>query len=331
MRRRDFLRALGGAAALRPFAAHAQDSGRLRRIAVLMAVSERDATGQSRLADVREVLKGKGWVEGRNLHIDVRWSSGDPALVRSHTAELVASAPEVILSHGTPNTDALKKATQTIPIVFAVVNDPVAQGFVTSMAHPGGNITGFSFLEYSMIGKSLDMLKQIAVGTTRVAAMFNPVTYPYYAIHLRSFEAVARELSLVLDGSPVQSPADIEATFASLAQQQPRGALVALPDPFTTVHRHATIEASIRYRVPTSGSFRLYVREGMLMSYGADTQDILRRAALYVDRILRGAKPIDLPVQAPNKFELAFNLKTAAVLGVTIPPALLATADEVIE
>jgi putative ABC transport system substrate-binding protein len=330
MRRRDFLGALAGAAAVRPRAAHAQQAGRIRRIGLLMAVSERDPFGQQRLAAFRQSLRELGWSEDHNLDIDLRWTAGDPALVRDYTAELVARKPELIVSQGTPNTAALKNATRSIPIVFAVVNDPVAQGVVESMAQPGGNITGFSFLEYSVVGKSFDMLKQISPNITRVAVMFNPVTYPYYSIHLRSFETVARTLSLELTGAPIRSPVDIEETFAKLAQQ-PGAAVLVTPDPYTVVHRRTIIEAAARNRIPASYSFRQYIAEGALMSYGADTLDIFRRAPVYVDRILKGAKPADLPVQAPNKYELAVNLKTAAALGLMIPPALLATADEVID
>lgn len=302
----------------------------MRRIGVLMAVNERDAFGQERLAVFRQALKELGWSEGHNLDIDLRWTAGDPALVRDYSAELVARKPELIVSQGTPNTAALKNATQSIPVVFAVVNDPVAQGVVESMSHPGSNITGFSFLEYSMVGKSFDMLKQISPNITRVAVMFNPETYPYYSIHLRSFETVARALSLELTGTPVRSPADIGETFAKLAQQ-PGNAMLVTPDPYTVVHRRTIIEAAARNRIPASYSFRPYVAEGALMSYGADTLEIFRRAPVYVDRILKGAKPADLPVQAPNKYELAINLKTAAALGLTVPALLLATADEVVE
>jgi len=329
MRRREFITALGGAAAW-PIAAFAQQGPRLRRIAVLMAVGEHDQTAEDRLAVFRQALAELGWIEGRNLQIEVRWTAGDPARVRDYTAELVARAPELIFTQGTPNTAALKKATQSIPIVFAVVNDPVAQGFVDSMAHPGGNVTGFSFLEYSMVGKSLELLKQVSPGLVRVAAMFNPETYPYYAIHLRSFAAVARAIPIELNAAPVQSPAEISETFAKLGQQ-PGNAVLVLPDPYTTVHRREIVEAAARSRVPASYSFRNQISEGALMSYGADTRDIFRRASAYIDRILKGARAADLPVQAPTKFELAFNLKTAAALGLTIPPALLATADEVVE
>ena len=230
--------------------------------------------------------------------------------MREYAAELVRLAPDVILSQGTPNVAALKQATTSIPIVFAVVNDPVAQGFIASMAHPGGNITGFSFLEYSMVGKSLEMLKQVVLRVTRVAVMFNPETYPYYDIHLRSFETFARPLSLELTGASIRNPAEIEQAIAKLGRQ-PSSALLVTPDPFTVVHRGAIIRAAEQHRVPATYSFRQHVQEGALMSYGADTNDIFRRSASYIDRILKGAKPADLPAQAPVKFELAINLKTA--------------------
>ena len=242
----------------------------------------------------------------------------------------VGLGPDLIVAVGTPSVAALKQATRSIPVVFAIVNDPVAQGFVASMAHPGGNITGFSFLEYSMVGKSLEMLKQVAPSLTRVAVMFNPDTYPYYNIFLRSFEGTARTLSLEVTGAPIRTPADIEETIARLGGPQDSGLLVT-PDPFNTVHRKLIMHAAERHRVPASYSYREYVRDGALMSYGADIADIIRRAATYVDRILKGASPADLPVQAPTKFELAINLKTAKALGVAIPPSLLALADELIE
>jgi putative ABC transport system substrate-binding protein len=330
MRRRDFIKVVGCSVAAWPYPARAQRAERTRRVGGLMAVSETDPVGQDRLSIFRQELAKLGWSEGRNLQFELRWTAGDPALVRSHTAELVALAPDLIFAQGTPNVAALKSATQSIPIVFAVVNDPVAQGFVASMARPGGNITGFSFLEYSMVGKSLEMLKQVSPGTARIAVMFNPETYPYYAIHLRSFESVARMLALELVGLPIASPAEIEEAVARLGQQ-PGSALLVTPDPYTVVHHRTIIEAAARSRVPASYSFQQQVRVGALMSYGADTQDIFRRSAAYVDRILKGEKPADLPVQAPNRYELAINLKTAGALGLTVPPALLATADEVIE
>jgi putative tryptophan/tyrosine transport system substrate-binding protein len=329
LKRRDIITLLGGAAAW-PLAARAQQPEPMRRIGVLMAVGADDPQGKERVATFREALAGLGWAEGRNLKIELRWTGGDIGRVSDYAAELVRIAPDLILAQGTPNVAALKQATTSIPIVFAVVNDPVAQGFIASMAHPGGNITGFSFLEYSMVGKSLELLKQIAPGTVRVAVLFNPDTYPYYKIHLRSFETVARPLSLELTGALVHNPAEIDEAIAKLGRP-PGSAILVTPDPFMVVHRGAIIGAAERYRVPATYSFRQQVREGALMSYGADTADIFRRSASYVDRILRGSKPADLPAQAPTKFELAINLKAAKGLGLDVPDQLLALADEVIE
>jgi putative ABC transport system substrate-binding protein len=330
MKRRSFLLALGGAAASFPLLARAQQPGRVRRIGVLMSTNQNDPVAQTRVAGFREGLAQFGWSEGGNLAIEWRWSGGDIARTREYAAELVQLAPDVLLANGTPATAALKQATTTIPIVFAVVNDPVAQGFIASMAHPGGNVTGFSFLEYSMVGKSLEMLKQVAPKTVRVAVMFNPDTYPYYEMHLRSFETVAKTLSIELLGAQVRNPAEIDEAIAGLAKQ-PGSALLVTPDPFMLVNREPTIRAAAQYRVPATYSYRQHVHEGGLMSYGADAGDIFRRSAAYIDRILKGTAPADLPAQAPVKFEIAVNLKTAKALGLDIPPTLLATADEVVE
>jgi putative ABC transport system substrate-binding protein len=328
--RRKFVTLLGGAAVAWPLEVRAQQSERIRRIGVLMALRESDPVTQARVAAFQQALAGLGWIEGRNLKIEWRWTGADVARVREYAAELVQLAPEVILAQSTPNVAALKKATTSIPIVFAVVNDPVAQGFIASMAHPGGNITGFSFLDYSMVGKSLEMLKEIAPSVVRVAVMFNPETYPYYNIHLRSFETVARALSLELTGAPVHNPAEIEESVAKL-ERQTRSALLVTPDPFTVVHRAAIIGAAKQHRIPATYSYRQHVEEGALMSYGADTIDIFRRSASYIDRILKGTRPADLPAQAPVKFEMAINVKTAKALGLDVPDKLLALADEVIE
>jgi len=328
MKRREFITLVGGTAASWPLVARAQE--RVRRVGVLMSGNEDDPQAKARFTLFAQTLAELGWVEGRNLKIDLRWTRGDIALVREYSAELVRLAPDVILAQGTPNVAALKQATTSIPIVFAVVNDPVAQGFIASMAHPGGNITGFSFLEYSMIGKSLEMLQQVAPGIKHVAVMFNPDTYPYYKIHLQSFETIARTLSLELTGALVRNPTDISDAITNIGQQ-PGGALLVTPDPFMVVHRGTIIRAAAQYRVPATYSFLQHVQEGGLMSYGADTMDIFRRSVSYIDRILKGALPADLPAQAPVKFEIAINLKTAKALGLDIPPTLLARADAVIE
>jgi putative ABC transport system substrate-binding protein len=295
-----------------------------------MSTREGDPAATTRVAKFREGLAQLGWREGQNLQIEWRWTGGDIGLTRLYAEQLVQLAPDVLLGNGTPATVALKQATTTIPIVFSVVNDPVAQGIIPSMAHPGGNITGFSFLEYSMIGKSLEMLKRIAPRSTSVAIMFNPETYPYYAIHLKSFEVVAKRLSLDLLPAPVRSVADIEETLAKLGKQ-PGATLLVTPDPFMLVNRGAAIRAAAQYRVPASYSYRQNVVEGGLSSYGADAGDIFLRSAGYIDRILKGAAPGELPAQAPVKFETAFNVKAAKALGLEIPSDLLALADEVIE
>jgi ABC-type uncharacterized transport system substrate-binding protein len=320
----------GAAAALPVGARGAQRAERIRRLGMLMSNSEDDPLAQARVTAFRQALAELGWVEGRNLNIEWRWTGGDITRVREYATELVRLAPDVIVANGTPSVAALKQATTSIPIVFVVVNDPVAQGIIASMAHPGGNITGFSFLEYSMVGKSLEMLKQVAPGTVRVAIMFNPDTYPYYALHLRSFETVARTLSLQLTAAQVRSSEEIDEVVAKLAQQ-PGSALLITPDPYLVVHRGAVVRAAGQYRVPATYSYRQHVQEGGLMSYGADTVDIFRRSASYIDRILKGTSPADLPAQAPVKFEIAINLKTARALGLDIPPNLLALADDVIE
>ena len=331
MKRREFMTLLGGAAAAWPLAARAQQpAGKVARLGVLMSTDENDPVAQGRVAAFRQGLAEFGWVEGKNLKIEWRWSGGDIARVRDYAAELVQLAPDVLLANGTPAIAALKQDTATIPIVFAVVNDPVAQGIIASMAHPGGNITGFSFVEYSMVGKSLEMLKQIAPATVRVAVMFNPDTYPYYKIHLQSFEGVAKALSLELTGTPVHNAQEIDDAVARLGRE-PGSALLVTPDPFLLVHRAAAIRAAAQYRVPATYSYRQNVGEGGLTSYGADANDIFRRSASYIDRILKGTRPADLPAQAPVKFEIAINLKAAKALGLDVSPNLLALADEVIE
>jgi putative ABC transport system substrate-binding protein len=329
MRRREFIGLLGGLAASLPLAG-ARSAERVKRLGMLMSTKEGDPVAVMRVAKFREGLAQLGWREGQNLQIEWRWSGGDIALTRLYAEQLVQLVPDVLLGNGTPATVALKQATSTIPIVFSVVNDPVSQGIIPNMAHPGGNITGFSFLEYSMVGKSLEMLKRIAPQSKSVAIMFNPETYPYYEIHLKSFEGVARQLSLALSGAPVKNLAEVDAAVAKLGQQ-PGATLLVTPDPFMLVNRGAAIKAAAQYRVPASYSYRQNVEEGGLSSYGADAGDIFFRSAGYIDRILKGTPPGDLPAQAPVKFEIAFNVKTAKALGLEIPPDLLALADAVVE
>jgi len=329
MKRREFIGLLSGLAAGLPLAA-AKSAERAKRLGMLMSTREGDTVAVTRVAKFREGLAQLGWREGQNLQIEWRWSGGDIGLTRRYADELVQLAPDVLLGNGTPATVALKQATSTIPIVFSVVNDPVSQGIISSMAHPGGNITGFSFLEYSMVSKSLEMLKRIAPQSKSVAIMFNPETYPYYEIHLKSFERVAGQLSLSLSAAPVKSLAEVDAAVARLGQQ-PGATLLVTPDPFMLVNRGAVIKAAAQYRVPASYSYRQNVEEGGLTSYGADAGDIFFRSAGYIDRILKGTPPGDLPAQAPVKFEIAFNVKTAKALGLEIPRDLLALADAVVE
>jgi putative tryptophan/tyrosine transport system substrate-binding protein len=330
LNRRNLIAMLGGVLAMWSLGIRAQQPERVRRAGVLMSPAESDPQGQEFITAFRGGLRALGWIEGRNLEITLRWAGGDVVRFRNYAAELVGMAPDLIVAQGTSAIAALKQATASIPIIFAVVNDPVAQGFISSMSHPGGNITGFSFLEYSIFGKSLEMLRQAAPGVLRLAVMFNPETYPYYNVFLRSFEATARKLSVEVIAAQIRAPTEIEEVIATLGAQPGSGLLVA-PDPFTGSHRGPIISSTERHRVPAIYAFRQYVKEGALMSYGADAVDIMRRSASYVDRILKGADPGELPAQQPTKFELAINLKTAKALGLTVPASLLAVVDEVIE
>jgi putative ABC transport system substrate-binding protein len=330
MRRREFISLLGGAATAWPLAARTQQGERMRRIVFLHGLAENDPEAQARVAAFREGLETLGWTEYRNVKIEHRFSGGDIARIQAYTADLVGSAPDVIAASGTPVIAALKQATRTIPIVFSVVNDPAGQGFVSSLARPGGNITGFTFVDFPMIGKWLEMLKEIAPDVRRMTLMFNPQTAPYYPVFLREFEANAASIAAELSATPVRDSAEIEAAATAFARE-PRGSLIAAPDPFINANRALIITLAQRHRLPTLFGFRQHVKDGGLMSYGPDAVDIVRRSASYVDRILKGEKPADLPVQAPTKYELVLNLKTAKVLGLDVPAQLIARADEVIE
>jgi putative ABC transport system substrate-binding protein len=327
--RRKFLATLGGAAAAWPLAARAQQPERMRRIAILMSTID-DAEGQARIMALREGLEKLGWTEGRNIQIEARFGGGEASRIRAHAAELVALAPDVLVGHTTPATRALRQATSSIPIVFVAVNDPVEQGFVSSLAHPGGNITGFALINFQMVGKWLEMLKEAAPGVSRAALMFNPDTAPSYYVYLHSFEAEPRSIAVDVAAAPVRNTAEVEMTIAKLGRE-PGGGLIVAPDAFTVVHQHLFIRLAQQHRLPAVYFLRTSVAQGALMSYGPDVYDMFQRSALYVDRILKGAKPADLPVQQPTKFELAINLKTAKALGLTVPDSLLARADEVIE
>jgi putative ABC transport system substrate-binding protein len=329
IRRRKFLATLLGGAAAWPLAARAQQGERVRRIGLLMGVAD-DREGQARVTALKQGLQELGWTDGRNIQIETRFGGADTGRIRAHAAELVALAPDVIVTHTTPVIRALRQATSSIPIVVAAVNDPVEQGFVSSLAHPGGNITGFAFIDFQMVGKWLEMLKEAAPGVARAALMFNPDTAPHYYVYLRSFEAVPRSIAVEVTAAPVRNTAEIEEAIARLGRE-PGGGLIVAGDAFTIVHQHLFIRLAQQHRVPAVYFLRTSVAQGALMSYGPDPYDNFRRSASYVDRILKGAKPADLPVQQPTKFELAINLKTARALGLQIPDRLLAIADEVIE
>jgi putative tryptophan/tyrosine transport system substrate-binding protein len=329
MRRRDFVAVLAGGALAWPFAARAQQGDRVRRIAVLMSNAEDDPEGQARANALRQSLRELGWTDS-NMRIEWRWSGGDVARIRNYAAELAQLAPDLIVANGTPNLSAVKQVVGSTPIVFVIVNDPDGQGFIASLARPGGNITGFTFVEYSMFGKSLDLLMQVAPAVKRVAFLFNSETSPYYIRFLPSFETDARARSVEVTPAQVRSEAEIDGALREFGAK-PGSALIVPPDTYTLAHRRLIVNSAARYRIPAIHSYRQSVKEGGLISYGPETTDIFRRSASYVDRILKGANPGELPAQAPTKFELAVNLKTAAALGLQVPPTLLALADEVIE
>jgi putative ABC transport system substrate-binding protein len=329
-RRREFITLLGSAAVW-PLAARAQQpAARVRRIAVLLRVAQDDRDAQRDLQNFRKGLWELGWTAGSNILIEYRYASADPAQMQTHAAELVGLPAEVVLAGGSLAVAALRRETRTTPIVFVRVADPVSQGFVASLAHPGANVTGFSSLEYELSGKWLELLKGIAPHLVRVALMFSPPTAPYGPGFLRSFETAAPSFAVKPIGALIHDPSEIEGTMSVLGSGAD-GGLIVLPDAFTDVYREQIIALAARYRVPTIYSYRYFTAAGGLISYGVNSADIYRRAAAYVDRILKGEKPADLPVQRPTTFELAINLKTAKALGLNVPANLLALADEVIE
>jgi putative tryptophan/tyrosine transport system substrate-binding protein len=330
MRRREFIGLLGGAAAAWPLAAGAQQPERMRRIAVLMGSTQSDPESPPRVRAFEQALADVGWIPGRNVRIDYRWAAGDPAHMQALARELVELHPDVVLASNTPVVAALARETRTIPIVFVVVSDPIGSGFVASLPRPGGNITGFINIESSLGGKWVELLKEIAPSIARVAVMFNPETAPHAAYYVRPFEVAALSFAVDPMTMPVRSKTDIEQAISDLGRV-PANGLIVLPDTFMAVHRNAIIATAASRHVATIYPFRFMVRDGGLISYGIDLIDLYRRAAPYVDRILKGSKPADLPVQQPTKFEFAINLKTAEALGLKVPPTLLARADEVIE
>jgi putative tryptophan/tyrosine transport system substrate-binding protein len=329
VRRRHFIALLGGAAAAWPLAARGQQRDRMRRIGVLMSLAEDDPEAKARLAAFRQGLEKCGWSEGRNVHIDIRFApAGAQAQVLAK--ELVALQPDVILAHSTPVTAALQRESRTIPIVFTVIADPIGSGFIASLPKPGGNMTGVMQYEASVTGKWLAMLKEIAPSLVRAAFVANPKTATSYGYYLRAGEALASPLGIEPVPILVENAADIERAIESFARV-PNGGLVLIPDISTAVHRDLIIALAARHRLPAVYWDRSLVAAGGLMSYGNDLVDSFRQAAAYVDRILRGDKAADLPVQAATKFETIINLKTAKALGLNVPDRLIAIADEVIE
>jgi putative tryptophan/tyrosine transport system substrate-binding protein len=329
LKRREFITVLGGAAAW-PLAAHAQQPGGMRRIGVLVASAADDSENQARMAAFLQGLVQLGWSDGRNVRVDIRWATTNADDLRRHAAELAALAPDVLVAaSGTSTVVPLLQATRTIPIVFVVVVDPVGAGFVASLARPGGNATGFTTFEYGLSGKWLELLKQIAPGITRAAVLRDPAIASGIGL-FAAVQAMAPSLGVELSPVDARDAPEIERAVTAFARSG-NGGLVVTPSPVASRHRDLIITLAARYRLPAVYAWRYYVTDGGLISYGSDSIDQFRRAASYVDRILKGEKPADLPVQAPTKFELVINLKTAKTLGLDVPPTLLARADEVIE
>jgi putative ABC transport system substrate-binding protein len=329
LRRREFITLLGGAAAW-PLAARAQQGDRVRRIGVLIAGDENDPVYKSRVSAFTQALADLGWTDGRNVRMDLRWVRGDINRIRALAQELVGLQPDIIFAVSATATAALQRETQTIPIVFTSGADPVAIGLVPNLNQPGGNITGFASNEPTLGGKWLELLSEIAPGLKRAAMMFNPDFAATASVYLPSLETAARSLKVVPIVAPVHSDGEIEAAITAFGRE-PGGGLVSMPDIFMIAHRASIISAAARNNVPAVYPASYYARDGGLLSYGVDVVDINRRAASYVDRILRGAKPGDLPVQLPIKFEMIVNRKTATALGLEIPLSIRLRADEVIE
>jgi len=329
MRRREFITLIGGAATW-PFAAQAQQGERMRRIGVLMGYAESDPAAQSWFVVFRGELSKLGWTEGSNLRIELRWGAADPDKIKTLAKELVNLPPDAILSVTTPVTGVLAHETRTLPIVFAVVADPIAGGFVASLGHPGGNITGFTTINSALGGKWVELLKEIAPRTVRMALLFNPATAPPLQVYMASIQAAASSFAVEASAAPVHVKDEIEGVIAAQARN-PGGGLIVMPEAFNVTNRDLIIALAARYGVPAIYATRFYAESGGLITYGVDYTEQFRQAAGYIDRVLKGAKPADLPVQQPTKFEFVINLKTANALGLTIPDKLLTTADEVIE
>ena len=329
MKRREFITLLGGAAVAFPLAASAQQRERTRRIGVLMNLASDDAEGQARLAAFLQGLQEAGWAVGRNMRIDLRWGGGDPESFRKQASELVALAPDIVFASGIPAATPLLQATRTVPIVFAQVVDPVGAGLVASLARPGGNATGFTSPEYGFAGKWVELIKEIAPGVTRVAVLRDATSSSGIG-YMGAVRLAASSFGMELTPVGITDAGEIERGVTAFGRAS-NGALIVTGNTLTMVHRELIITLAARHRLPAVYALPLFANDGGLISYGPDSIDPYRRAAGYVDRILKGEKPADLPVQQPTKFELIINLKTAKALGLEIPPTVLARADEVIE
>jgi putative tryptophan/tyrosine transport system substrate-binding protein len=329
VKRREFITLAGAAAATWPLAAHAQQPERTRSVGVLMNTTADDSNGQRRLATFLQKLQQLGWSDGRNVRIETRWAAAEVEGGREYAAELIRLAPDVILASNAPSVSALQQGSRTVPIVFVAVADPVGSGLVASLGRPGGNVTGFTLFEYAISVKWLEMLKEMAPQLTRVAVLRDP-TIATGIGQFGAIQSVAPSFGVELRPVDLRDPREIESTLTAFAKE-PNGGLIVSANPLATRHRTLIITLAARLRVPGVYPFRFFVGDGGLISYGPDIINEYRRAAEYVDRILRGEKPSDLPVQAPTKYELVINLKTAKALGITIPATLIARADEVIE
>jgi putative ABC transport system substrate-binding protein len=328
--RREFITLLGGAAVW-PLAARAQVGERMRRIGLMMGSAETDLEAQQRVKVFQHALNGLGWIEGRNVRIEYRWTAANPDRTQAYAAELVGMTPDLIVAHSTPVVKTLQQLTRAIPIIFVSVSDPIGDGIAASLPDPGGNITGFTNIEGPISSKWLELLKEIAPHVTRIGFMYNPATAPGRGSYFLSpFESAASFFQVSLIMAPVNDPVEIEGTVTALARE-PNSGLVVSSDIFTVRHRELIISLASRHRVPAIFPFRFFATDGGLIAYGTDLADLFRRSATYVDRILKGENPRQLPIQAPTKFELVINLKTAKALGLDVPPRLLARADEVIE
>jgi putative tryptophan/tyrosine transport system substrate-binding protein len=330
MRRREFLLALGGAAATWPLTARGQATSSVRKVGVLLSGVESDPDSQVRITAFRRGFADLGWKEGENVHIEYRWSAGKSDLIRQYAEELVALKPDVILANSTQVIATLKSLTTSIPVVFALATDPVGLGHVESLSRPGGNFTGFTFIDPALIGKWIGFLKETVPGVVRAGLLFDPNTTPFYPGWIREIEAAHQSGTTELVAMPVGNNDEMQTAIAALAQK-PGSCLMIGPDPFNVVRIKEIAELAAQNRLPAISVYRPFAVEGGLMAYGPDTADIFRRSAGYVDRILKGASPADLPVQQPDKFEFVINLKAAKALGLTVPATLLAIADEVIE